>query len=194
MKEKYCLLNELYFEKIKEEHIQILSSFETTQIELKSFLVEDALQSQHLWISTTYLVFDAEDHQKNTQFLLGYVTLLNDSIPLDAKLKSSFRNKGINYNSLPAIKIGRICVDKKYQRKGIGKIIIAFCIRKATLLSEQIACRFITVDAKRDTNEEKDSLQFYMKQGFSILNQKLISNATTPLYLDIYPIISELKK
>ncbi len=200
LKQQYTSLQELHFEKIKLKHIELLHQFQTTQNDLKEFLIEEALKSEEMCVSTTYLVFDKEYHTNPRELkLLGYVTILNDSISLNAKMKQLFREKGVNYRSLPAMKIGRLCVDERYERRGIGKLIVAFCIEKACLLNDQISCRFITLDAKRNRDEKKDSLHFYKKIGFNILDHKDKSEielrkqttGTTPMYLDIYHIIRE---
>jgi GNAT superfamily N-acetyltransferase len=202
IKEKYESLKELSFKKIEQKYLPVLEKFKTTQKDLKDFLIEDALRSQEMFISTTYLIFDAEEEKRSGEnpkylSLLGYVTILNDSISLNTKMKQLFREKGINYRSLPALKVGRLCVDQAFERRGIGKLIVAFCIEKACMLNKEISCRFITLDAKRDSDKNKDSLHFYTKMGFVILDHKEKSeidlrkqtNGTTPMYLDLFHII-----
>src|SRR3989338_11060634 len=82
-----------------------LKNFKTYEQELVNFLLEDALNNQDHKISVTYLWF------LNSGELIGYVTLLNDRINLEGDLKEFFRMKGIQYHSLSALKIGRLCVD-----------------------------------------------------------------------------------
>ena len=198
-------MKELEFVKIKSKYNKLLNNFKTYQSELKNFLIEDALNGQDICISTTYLIFDKKEHYKNKNdisklSLLGYVTITNDSISLDSKLKEKFQEKGIIYKALPALKIGRLCVDEDYERRGLGRLILAFCIKRAAYLNKQIACRFITLDAKRNNERSKDSYHFYHKFNFQILinknktKEELIrqKSGTTALYLDIYHIIKKL--
>ena len=101
-------------EKIKIERLNCnhnLLDFKSEEQELVDFLVEDALDNQRKQISVTYLVF------LNTGELTGYVTLLNDRINLEGDLKEAFREKGILYRALPALKIGKLCVDERFLRR-----------------------------------------------------------------------------
>ncbi len=173
--EKKISVDEITIERIKETHN--LKGFVSYEQELVKFLVEDALGNQNKQISVTYLWF-----LKPTKELIGYVTLLNDRINLEGDLKTIFRGKGIGYHSLPALKIGRLCVDDRFLRRGIGTMMIDFSIRIAFHIHDEYAgCRFIVLDAKR--NKEKDSIHFYKKQGFMTLKER--QKGTTPMYLDL---------
>ena len=57
--------------------------------------------------------------------------------------------------SVPAVKIGRLAIDKTYKGMGLGRLIIRNLIADCVKLNQQIACRLITVDAY------KDALPFY---------------------------------
>lgn len=113
---------QLVFEKIKPKYLESLRAFRTYNKDLKEFLIDEAMRSQKLAISNTLLVFDRIDHirfrRKKTSALniLGYVTIMNDSIRLDSSLRQAFKEKGVLYKSLPALKIGRLCVDDRFQR------------------------------------------------------------------------------
>ena len=201
-KKRYNSLNEINFVPLSSDYIQLLEKFKTYQTELRKFLIEDALNNQGIFISKTYLLFDKENFNQHKQdisklMLLGYVTITADSINLDSSLKEMFREKGVNYKSLPAMKIGRLCVDKRFERSGLGRMLIAFCIKQACALNNEYACRFITLDAKRHNEIEKDSLHFYTKMGFEVLlhrNKSKIdlikqTSGLAPMYLDLYHII-----
>ena len=171
-------------EKITAEDIKIermaehhnLSDFQSYEQELVDFLIEDALTNQKNKISVTYLWF------LKTGELIGYVTLLNDRINLEGNLKDIFRRRGIQYHSLPALKIGRLCVDNRFLRRGIGTMMIDFSIKVAYHIFEGYSgCRFIVLDAKRNT--EKDPIHFYKKQGFELLKER--KKGTAPMYLDL---------
>ena len=118
--------SEMVIEKLKSEHD--LDGFKSYEPELRKFFVEDALDNQRKNISVTYLLF----YESN---LTGYITLLNDRIDVDKDLKLFLKSQSIHYNSLPAIKIGRLCVDDGFLRKRFGRILISFSIRIARLLS-----------------------------------------------------------
>ncbi|MDP3734045.1 MAG: GNAT family N-acetyltransferase [Nanoarchaeota archaeon] len=171
---KKLIVNDLKIERISENHN--LKEFKSYEQELTNFLMEDALNNQNHRISVTYLWF------LNTGELVGYVTLLNDRINLEGDLKDIFRQKGIQYHSLPALKIGRLCVDDRFLRKGIGTMMIDFSIKVAFHIFEKYSgCRFVVLDAKR--NATNDPIHFYKKLGFKELKER--KKGTTPMYLDL---------
>lgn len=155
-----------------------VSSFKSYERELVDFLVEDALDNQQKKLSTTYLWF-----YKPSKELMGYLTVLADSINLQGKLKEYFRQSGIHYRSLPAIKIGRICVSDPFLRRGIGTLMVEFTIILAQKVGKDIGLRFITTDAKRNINPNKDTVHFYKKLGFEVLKPR--EKGTLPLYKDL---------
>jgi len=192
------IISNLHFERIKSRHSNMIASFQTYQKELRDFLVEDALKMQEWAVSSTFLVFDSRNYPRKE--LLAYITILNDSIRLDASLKTAFREKGINYKSLPALKIGRLCVDQRYERKRIGECMLVWAAHRVAHLNQNSACRFITLDAKRHSEREKDSFHFYRRYGFRVLKKKgdtadpaLQRSGTTPMYMDLYKVIRQVK-
>ena len=201
--------NELRFEKLKDKFNSKINCFECYQSDLVDFLKEDALRAEAISISTTFLVFDNAqwEHYKKTGKLdslqlLGYITIMADSIRLDGDLKAEFRKKGIEYKSLPAMKIGRLCIDDKYQKRHIGACMLAWAAYKVAYLNLNLACRFITLDAKRHADSKKDSFHFYKRFGFKALKKNNnLSDAqiskqqsgTTPMYLDLFQVIKAVK-
>jgi len=153
-----------------------LKDFQSYEKELVDFLIQDALENQTNKISVTYLWY-----LKSGEFV-GYVTLLNDRINLEGNLKDIFRGKGIQYHSLPALKIGRLCVDNRFLRRGVGTLMIEFAVKVAyKIFNECSGCRFLVLDAKRDI--ENDPIHFYKKIGFGILKER--KKGTTPMYFDL---------
>jgi len=169
-------LEELHIKIINPTHI--VSNFKSYEQELVDFLIEDALDNQQKKISTTYLWFYK---QKNE--LVGYVTVLADAINLQGELKEYFRQAGIFYRSLPALKVGRLCVSDDYLGRGLGTLMIEFSIILADKIGKDVGLRFVTTDAKRNPDLRKDSIHFYRKFGFEILKQR--EKGTIPLYKDL---------
>lgn len=155
-----------------------VSNFKSYEQELVDFLIEDALDNQKKQISITYLWF-----LKSTKELIAYVTVLADAISLQGEMKEYFKQKGIPYKSLPALKIGRLCVSDRYLGKGIGTLMIEFVLVLAQKISKDIGLRFITTDAKRNVDQKRDSIHFYKKSGFEVLRQR--EKGTTPMYKDL---------
>ena len=171
-------INEIEIEQINESHKSIISTFKSYEKELVDFLIEDALDNQKKQMSMTYLWF-----LKSTKELVAYVTVLADAISLQGELKEHFRQQGVLYKSLPALKIGRLCVTDEYLGKGIGTLMIEFTLVLAQKISKDIGLRFITTDAKRNQEPRKDSVHFYKNFGFEILRQR--EKGTTPMYKDL---------
>ncbi|MBI2558570.1 GNAT family N-acetyltransferase [Candidatus Woesearchaeota archaeon] len=142
-------------QQINDPHQAFILTFNSYEKELVDFLVEDALDNQNKKISITYLWF-----YKTNKELCGYVTVLADAINLQGELKEYFRQEGIFYKSLPALKIGRLCVSDDYLGRGIGTLMIEFVMVLAEKIGSEIGLRFITTDAKRNTDSRKDSVTF----------------------------------
>ncbi len=158
------------------QHHQV-GLFQSYEKELVGFLREDALENQKQRLSVTFLWFYERQ-------LVAYVTILNDKINLEGDLKEFFREKGVHYKSLPALKIGRLCVDDRFLRRGLGKSMILSAIQIANEINRnKSGCRFITLDAKRNPNPKSDSIHFYKKMGFKSLKERV--KGTTPMYLDL---------
>ena len=177
-------MREIRIEKLDISHLNKISKFNSYEKELVNFLIEDALDNQNKKISTTLLWF-----LKSTDELIGYITLLTDKISLTPTLKSEFQEKGIYYKSLPALKIGRLCIDDRFERRGVGALMIQFAIYQVKKICQECGCRFLTLDAKRNSNKSKDSIHFYKKMNFEIIKER--EKGTTPMYKDIFKIIKE---
>ncbi len=182
--------DEIRIEKLTDSHKEIICGIQSYEKELVDFLIEDALEQQKRKISVTYLWFSRKSND-----LMAYVTISPDCVKLKGISKSlsqKFRDKGINYKSLPALKIGRLCVDDRYLKKGIGTLIIQFTIKIAASLSKQVGCRFLYLDAKRNDDPSKDVIHFYKNMGFEIYSEKE-RRKETPMYMDLWPILEELR-
>ena len=81
--------------------------------------------------------------------------------------------------SVPAVKIGRLAVDKTYKGKGLGKILVDNIVDDCIELNKKIACRLITVDAY------KGALSFYQKSGFEFLTEKDEQENIRQMFLDL---------
>ena len=148
-----------------------MASFCSTSDELNDFLKSDALKAQNDLISRTYLCY-----WKGS--LTGFVTLTTDTIGYNL-IEQSDGIDGYVYRKYPAIKIARLAVDKRYKRRGIGQNLLFWAVGKAYEVSKQIGCRYITVDAKRE------SLDFYLKCEFKIV-KKQGDRDFPPMYFNLY--------
>ena len=171
------LPTDLRIERLSDRHKEIIENFQSSNKELKDFLIEDALENQEMAISTTYLWF----YNPKNEFV-AYITILADAIRIHGtRLGKSFLDQGVDYKTLPAIKIGRLCVDDKYIGRGIGIQTTYFVMKKLIKLNETIGCRFLVVDAKQE------AVKFYKKMEFEVLKQR--EKGTLPMYYDMIKVI-----
>lgn len=115
-------------------------------------------------ISKTFLLI-----HKKTKELLAYMTLSADSIKLTKDEKDLHSLTKVPYAAVPALKVGKLAVNKEVsenaKRKGYGSFLLNIACAYAIDMNEMgVACRFITVDADIEYNE--NTPQFYIKNGF----------------------------
>ncbi len=187
---KKITVSDVRLEVLSEIHMEKMKTFKSYEQDLVDYLLEDALNHQKNKVAQTYLVF-----HRGTNNLLAYITFTNDCVKLEKikpELKKKLRLKGIGYKSLPALKIARICVNDNSVRNGLGSLLIQFAIHTVSQISKLSGCRFIILDAKRNSDPQNDAIHFYKKKGFEILKER--NRRETPLYLDTYPYLEELNK
>lgn len=146
------------FETLNQHHD--LNDFECESQDLTDFLKNDALNQQNMNLNLTQLVICDE-------IIVGYVSILTDSMKLkileDEETKKEICNE-LNIsenNELPAIKIGRFAIDKKYAKQVLGSHILANVLLSMLKLSKtKIGFRVIIVEAYAI------ALDFYIKNNF----------------------------
>jgi ribosomal protein S18 acetylase RimI-like enzyme len=101
------------------------------------------------------------------QRVVGYYTLASASLLL-ADLPASIRKKLPRYPSVPAIRMGRLAVDRAFQAQGLGSALLADALKRAA--SSEIAAYALLVDAKDDV-----AGSFYRHSGFMVLPDSPLS-------------------
>ncbi len=85
----------------------------------------------------------------------------------------------------PAVKIGRLGVDKEFQGQHIGSDILSY-VKRLFVTNNRTGCAFVTVDALRS------AVPFYLQNGFSIMDKTILDNSsvdTCPLYYNLIQLI-----
>lgn len=154
-----------YFENLSENHD--LSDFDCGDKDLNDFLKNDALAQQNARLNVTKLIMCDGN-------IIGFTSLLTDAFILknlkNEKIKLKIKDK-LNLNSnkktVPAVKIGRLAIDKRYSGKGLGTHILGSIINNLKLKAEtEIGFRFIIVEGYAK------AFKFYvMKNGFEYLKK-----------------------
>lgn len=152
-----------YFENLSENHD--LSDFDCGDKDLNDFLKNDALAQQNARLNVTKLIMCDGN-------IIGFTSLLTDGIMIkkirNEKVKLEIKEKlNINSNkkSISAVKIGRLAIDKKYARKGLGSHILNNILKNLKDISEkEVGFRFIIVEGYAK------AFNFYVtKNGFEHL-------------------------
>lgn len=158
--------------------LDILIGFDCGDVDLNEFLLNEAMAYQEKAIANTYLV-------RENDILIGYFSLLNDKISSTETSKSAWRKIKNRFShskhrgNYPAIKIGRLAVDKRYASKGYGSIIMDTIKELTSKRANFSAFRFLTVDAY------VAAISFYTKNGFVELEKDIVDAPTRVMYFDM---------
>lgn len=160
-------------------------SFDSGIEEYNTFL-EVAKKFFDLNISKTFLLI-----HKSTNELLAYMTLSADSIKLTSDEKEIHDIAKVPYASIPALKVGKLAVNKELseeaKRGGYGSFLLEMARAYAFKMNELgVACRFITVDA--DIEYNPNTPDFYFKNGFveNLSNKRRNARYTISMRKDIF--------
>jgi GNAT superfamily N-acetyltransferase len=123
---------------------------------LDNYFWRQAKQDVKRKLAACFVLVDNENDRVS-----GYYTLSGSSISNDLIPDSFSRKLPESYLSLPAILLGRLAIDKEYQGKGIGKILLVDALRRCSDTSDSIGAYAVIVDPL-DTEAE----QFYERFGF----------------------------
>lgn len=147
-----------------------IAGFESSNDELTAYLHEEALRDQSLLLATTHLLVDGTGHT------VGYFSLLTDSIKVKV-IGDNHGTSGIEYASIPALKIGRLSCRRGYEGKGLGTEMIKLAVSFLFEIVKYSGCRIMTVDSKKGCEG------FYELLGFkkTTINKYYF----TPMYLDV---------
>ena len=88
----------------------------------------------------------------------GYYTLASTSILLSG-LPENIQNKLPRYPTVPAVLMGRLAVDRDFERQGLGSALLADALTRAA--NNEIAAYALLVNAK-----DQDKAGFYLHYGF----------------------------
>ncbi len=123
---------------------------------LDKYLHLQANQDAKRKLSVCFVLTDS-----NLETIKGYYTLSNNSISQEI-VPSKLRKKLPNaYTSIPVTLLGRLAIDKMFQGKGVGKILLIDALKRCYNISKSIGSFAVIVDPL-----DNDSEKFYGKYGF----------------------------
>jgi GNAT superfamily N-acetyltransferase len=122
---------------------------------LDKYFRTQARQDTDKKVAATFVLVDAQ-----TSEVAGFYTLSATTVPLP-ELSETIAKRLPRYPLIPAILIGRMAVDKKYQGKKLGEFILLDALKRCYDQTKQIGAAAVVVDAKNES-----ALGFYLKMGF----------------------------
>jgi ribosomal protein S18 acetylase RimI-like enzyme len=102
--------------------------------------------------------------ETETRAIAGYYTLAATSIALH-ELPTETTKRLPRYPSVPAVRIGRLAVDQRFQKRGLGAALLADAARRS--MQSPPAVFALVVDAKHDA-----AAQFYEHHGLKRLQTR----------------------
>jgi len=160
--------------------------FDCNEKEITNFLFEDSKDYQNEKMANTYLFIDDNND------IAAYFCISNDCLT-DRGEDKGYSNKIFNrlhrrinlpnqkrIRQYPAIKVGRLGVDNKYQRTGIAYDLMLF-IKGFVIKDHKPACRLLLLDA---INKERQ-IKYYKKNNFEFLLDEDENNENRIMYFDL---------
>jgi GNAT superfamily N-acetyltransferase len=172
--------NSLRIERLSNSILQ--KKFECSNDDLTDFFYNDALPHQEKLLAVTNVLIKGDD-------IIAFYSTLNDKISIEdvengtkwTKLKKLWGVKAPkSYKSYPAVKIGRLGVDRRYKRKNYGTAILDY-IKITFITNNRTGCKFITLDAYN----KPDVISFYRKNQFEFLTNNDQDENTRLMYFDL---------
>lgn len=162
-----------------------LNEFDCGDEDLNDFLHNESRLYEDALIAATYLVVSL-----STRKVLAYFSLANDKISLsDFESKTEFnrfrKQKFVNekrLRSYPALKIGRLAIDKSMRNQSIGTYLLEY-VSSMMVDERKSGCRFVTVDAY------VDAIPFYIKNDYQFLNNDDEDKNTRVMYFDLVSLL-----
>ncbi len=157
-----------------------LKAFDCGIEPLNIFLSRYAQKNDTLGIGKTFV---ASCNRK----IAGYFTLATAQLAYE-EIPADFQGKLPKY-PIPSLRIARLAVDKNFQGKGIGKLLLKQAFLKVLQVAEVTGLYFVIVDAK------ETSKSFYEKYGFIKLSEnnltyfipvETVKQAAQPLILPLH--------
>ena len=137
-------------------------SFRCGEPSLDRYIQRQASQDARRRISRVFVATDSG----NSAAILGFYTL--SAAAVEARTLPPELARKLPKYPLPAALIGRLAVDKRYQRQNLGKYLLMDALARILLASSSIAVHAVVVDVVVDVIDEQAEC-FYERYGFQKL-------------------------
>jgi N-acetylglutamate synthase-like GNAT family acetyltransferase len=130
------------------------NGFDCGSRELNTFLKTIAQQHMKKGISRTFVLTEAED----SPGIIGFYTLCACETVTERMPKQYAKKYP---RKIPTAKLARLAVDKNYQGRGYGAILLVDSLKRLVTVSKNLGIVAYFVDAKDD-----NAASFYQRLGF----------------------------
>jgi len=117
--------------------------FDCDNGQLNEFLRKYARQQQRQMFGVTYVAVCCHELPAK---VIGYFTLANTSIPRIGMPEELLRHVP-KYQGLPAFLLARLAVDKRWQGKQIGELLLSRCFEHCLTIAKWSGARYLVADA-----------------------------------------------
>jgi len=135
------------------------AAFRCGDATLDRYFQTQATQDIRRRIANCFVVVETATSQ-----VAAYYTLSAASIPL-VDLPPDQTKRLPRYPTLPAVRIGRLAVDQRFQRLGLGELMLMNAVHRT--IQDAAAAFALLVDAKND-----QASAFYQRYGFRPIASK----------------------
>ena len=164
---------DLKFSRLSDDYA--FKDFDCNDADLNDFLLNDAKLYQEQLLAVTYIL-ESDDE------IVGFFCVSNDRICQEDTTKWRKVKDLVPHRkrrpSYPAVKIGRLAINRKYQKDGYGTKILNY-IKFFFLENNKTGCRFLLVDAYLQ------SVGFYTKNKFIELPNDKPNTDAKLMYFDL---------
>lgn len=159
-------MNKILFRIVPLEASHDRSMFSSGSKPLDNYFQKQVTQDIRRRVTACFVAITIE------QRIAGYYTLTAASILL-SDLPDKIVKKLPRYPSVPAVRMGRLAVDKSFRKQGLGGALLADALARA--YHSEIIAYSMVVDAK-----DESAVSFYRHHGFIAL-----PNAPMTLFLPL---------
>ena len=134
-----------------------VSGFDCGKPPLTGWLKNHALANDQNDISKTHVAVLPDSNVVWGYYALSSVAVIPAEIP-DSKKERIPQRDGFQ---VPCILLGRLAIDSRQQKKGLGALLLAHALQRALESARSVAAYAVVVDAL-----DEEAKAFYLKHGF----------------------------
>lgn len=124
-----------------------VAGFTSGDAAIDAFLRTTAVAEQTMGLSSITVAVDP----RAGDIIVGFFTLSPLSIRIDPRVLAALGLESVPYPSVGGYLLGRLGVDQRYQRRGVGQALVAVAVTHARRGREGTGGVFIAVDGKDDS-------------------------------------------